>query len=104
RLWHKSGTRGDVALSQSNSGRDKDFASFASAWCAGFIAHKDGLRDEGPEDRGPFAAKLMADYHPWCGPLGLPPLSDAMIERAAIAAFDRDTMDGHHKGGPWTWE
>lgn len=87
-----------------NEQRDKSFATFAAAWCAGFIAHRGGLRDESPEDLAAWEKGLMADYDQWCGPLGRPPISEGMIERAAVAAFNRDTLDGHHKGGVWTWE
>jgi hypothetical protein len=36
--------------------------------------------------------------------LGSDVITEEMVERAAVAAFDRDTMDGHHKGGQWTWD
>ena len=84
--------------------RDTSFATFASAWCRGFIAYKEGTRDDSREDLEAFEQRLMADYAQWCLPLGPPEIPDAMVERAAIGAFERDTLDGHHKGGPWTWD
>lgn len=36
----------------------------------------------------------MTDFNP----------SEADVEAVARAAFDADSLGGHHKGGPWTWE
>lgn len=74
--------------------RDKSFATFASAWCAGFIAHREGLDDS---DREAFTAKLMADYERWCGPFELPPLVTEnvviAVARAIHDAYQPDEGD-----------
>ena len=66
--------------------RDKSFPTFASAWCAGFIAHREGLTDE---DREAFTAKLMADYDRWCGPVEQPLLvSENLVIAVATAIHE----------------
>lgn len=75
-----------------NSGRPRfDFADYAEAFCTGFIAHRNGVPDNGDE----FSVALMASWRE-AGTqrardaldLEIDPVSHAMIERAADAMWE----------------